>query len=230
MADVLVNGTEYAGVARVLLSAASGDGEVEFLLPNLQEKTAEAATSAVEVTPDAGYSGLSKVTVQAVTADVDKNIKAANIKKGVTILGVAGSIANYTGSVRVTPGASAQTLQTAGKIVPSNITVAAVDLSSHVAFGTLTTSEAKQTFSVTGLSFKPTKFLCALMPQMAGFSQDYAMALAWSGADSVEKYSYYTGMFWNSAAATFTAASGSLTVTAGGKTFPVGSYYYIAVG
>lgn len=48
-------------------------------------------TSEQEITPDDGYIGFSKVTVAAVTAAIDENIVAENIKDGVTILGVTGS-------------------------------------------------------------------------------------------------------------------------------------------
>lgn len=58
----------------------------------LQEKTATlSASAAVTVTPDTGYDGLSKVTVPKVTAAIDENIVAGNIKKDVVILGVTGT-------------------------------------------------------------------------------------------------------------------------------------------
>lgn len=41
---------------------------------------------------DPEYDGLSLVVVEAVTADIDGNIKPGNIKKGVTILGVTGTL------------------------------------------------------------------------------------------------------------------------------------------
>ena len=47
-------------------------------------------TEAQTVTADAGKV-LGTVTVKAVTAAIDENITAANIKSGVTILGVTGS-------------------------------------------------------------------------------------------------------------------------------------------
>ena len=57
----------------------------------LQDKTANPTTIRQEITPDEGYDGLSKVTVNAVTSVIDSNIKAENIKKDVSILGVTGT-------------------------------------------------------------------------------------------------------------------------------------------
>lgn len=62
--------------------------------PTLQNKTVTPTTSQQTITADAGKDGLGTVTVNAVTAAIDENITAANIKSGVTILGVEGS---YTG-------------------------------------------------------------------------------------------------------------------------------------
>lgn len=54
--------------------------------PVLQEVTVTPTGSEFSKTPDSGYNGFSKVTVAG-----DSNLKADNIKKGVSIYGVAGS-------------------------------------------------------------------------------------------------------------------------------------------
>lgn len=61
--------------------------------PDVQNKTVTPATSQQTITADSGKV-LGTVTVSAVTAAIDANITAANIKSGVTILGVEGT---YTG-------------------------------------------------------------------------------------------------------------------------------------
>jgi hypothetical protein len=60
--------------------------------PALQDRTITPTTSkqTVKKTSDSYY-GLGTVTVNAVTAAIDENIVAENIKSGVTILGVTGS-------------------------------------------------------------------------------------------------------------------------------------------
>ena len=61
----------------------------------LQDKTITPTLEEQVVTADDGYDGLGTVTVEAVTASIDENIVAENIKKDVEILGVTGS---YEGS------------------------------------------------------------------------------------------------------------------------------------
>jgi len=61
---------------------------------NNQAKTVDPTTSEQTIAADTGYTGLSEVKINAVTAAIDANIIAENIKQGVTILGVEGT---YTG-------------------------------------------------------------------------------------------------------------------------------------
>ena len=84
--DAIINPDAIANIAAVAGSIAPE--------PVLQNKTVTPTTSQQTITADEGKDGLGTVTVNAVTAAIDNNITAANIKSGVTILGVTGS---YTG-------------------------------------------------------------------------------------------------------------------------------------
>lgn len=57
-----------------------------------QEKNVTPSTLKQIITPDEGYNALTSVTVNAVTASIDSNIKKENIKRGVSILGVTGTL------------------------------------------------------------------------------------------------------------------------------------------
>ena len=95
--EITANGTyeKEDGYNRVVVN-------VESPVVNLQEKTTNPATTAVEVTPDLGFDGLSKVTVNPVNSNIDPNIVPENIKTGVTILGVEGTVATPTGTIQIT--------------------------------------------------------------------------------------------------------------------------------
>lgn len=81
--------TNAEGIASIAAVASAS------VAPALQDRTITPTTSkqTVKKTSDSYY-GLGTVTVNAVTAAIDENIVAGNIKSGVTILGVEGT---YTG-------------------------------------------------------------------------------------------------------------------------------------
>lgn len=58
---------------------------------NYQEPTVDPSTSQQLIEPSTGYACFKNVTVNPVTSAIDSNIKPANIKKGVSILGVEGT-------------------------------------------------------------------------------------------------------------------------------------------
>ena len=60
--------------------------------PVLQDKTITPSTSKQKITADDGYTGIGTATVEAVTSTIDSNIKATNIRSGVSILGVQGNL------------------------------------------------------------------------------------------------------------------------------------------
>ena len=59
--------------------------------PNLQTLNVTPSTSAQQITPTSPVDGYDEVNVAAVTAAIDQNIVAGNIKKDVEILGVTGT-------------------------------------------------------------------------------------------------------------------------------------------
>ena len=66
-------------------------------------------TSSQTISPEGGYNGFSTVNVNAVTSAIDSNIVASNIKSGVSILGVDGSVTELNGTpLEVIPTASSQ--------------------------------------------------------------------------------------------------------------------------
>lgn len=57
-----------------------------------EEITVNPSTSTQELEPSGQYNAYSKVTVNPVTSAIDSNIRPENIRKGVTILGVLGTM------------------------------------------------------------------------------------------------------------------------------------------
>ena len=78
--------------------------------PLLQTKTITPTTEQQTINADEGYYGLSEVVVKKVTNNIDSNIIASNIKKGIEILGVQGSVVELNGdTLNVTPSNETQT-------------------------------------------------------------------------------------------------------------------------
>ena len=73
--------------------------------PNLQNKSITPSTVQQTVQADQTYDGLDTVTVAAVTASIDANITAGNIKKDVSILGITGTYEGSGGGSVLTPTA-----------------------------------------------------------------------------------------------------------------------------
>lgn len=80
-----------------------------------QQKTVDASTTAVIVTPDTslGYNALSRVTINPVTAAIDSDIIPENIRLGVNVLGVEGTMTpTYNGRNQAKVADSSTELQT----------------------------------------------------------------------------------------------------------------------
>ena len=68
------------------------EDDITYINPSNQEKIITPSLEQQVVTPDSNYTGLSKVTIEAVTNEIDNNIQPNNIKLGVNILGVEGNV------------------------------------------------------------------------------------------------------------------------------------------
>ena len=126
---IRVNGTYtagagYTGLGEVVVDVADIPAVVEPL-------SVTPTTSQQVITPPANVDGFNKVTVDAVTSSIDANISAGNIKSGVSILGVQGSVVELNGeTTTVTPTTSQQVITPTGQHnALTEVTVEAVDAS-----------------------------------------------------------------------------------------------------
>ena len=89
MADIKINGNTYTGVTKLLAKKSDGSGEQAFVVPELESRTVNLGSSAPSsVTPSAGKDGISSVDFS-----IDSTVIApGNIAKGVTVLGVGGTL------------------------------------------------------------------------------------------------------------------------------------------
>ena len=100
-----VNNTDITITANGIYNAPSpytgyGRVEVDINTVNNTSLTVTPTTSQQVFNPPSPYTGYTPVTINAVTSAIDSNIKASNIKSGVTILGVSGSVTELKGETR----------------------------------------------------------------------------------------------------------------------------------
>lgn len=109
-AQKVVADSEYDGLGEVNVNAVTSAVDANIIPTNIrrgttilgvqgnleadkpdQSKTVTPTTSQQNIVADTGYE-LAQVTVNAVTSSIDANIQAGNIKSGVSILGVTGTL------------------------------------------------------------------------------------------------------------------------------------------
>lgn len=79
--------------------------------PSMEDKYIYPATYEKTVYPDEGYSYFDKVTIAPVTSSIDSDINSSNIKEGVTILGIEGTLEPVKGQeIFITPTKEAQVI------------------------------------------------------------------------------------------------------------------------
>lgn len=105
----------------------SGFGVVRVQVPEpvFEEKTITPTTQEQTFTPSVGVDGFSSITIQPVTNTIDEDIKAENIKKGIDILGVTGTLEFTTEELTIAP-TTAQQIKTPTVDGYSKVTIDAV--------------------------------------------------------------------------------------------------------
>lgn len=126
---IRVNGTYTAGAGYTGLGEVVVD--VEDIPAVVEPLSVSPTTSQQIITPPANVDGFNQVTVSAVTSSIDANISAGNIKSGVSILGVQGSVVELDGeTTTVSPTTSQQVITPTGQHNGlTEVTIEAVDAS-----------------------------------------------------------------------------------------------------
>ena len=119
--------------------------------PTLASLTITPSTTAQTLTPPSGTDGYNTVIASAVTASIDNNIIAGNIKSGVNILGVSGNVIELAGETKtVTPSTTAQTITpSSGKNGLTTVTVSGVTSSIDA---NITAGNIKKDVSILGVT------------------------------------------------------------------------------
>ena len=162
-----------------------------------------------------------------------KTFYAGGVKK-------TGSIATYAGSTSVTPGTSAQTLQTAGKYLNADIIVAAAQASGKpVVTGSVTPTKSNlydYDVTVTGLGFTPSivVFYVNEVNDIPMASKSYVVASisgAWTVLAKGATISFVRGNT-SSSSVYLELRAGGFRLSANSSSYYVGTfkYDYIAIG
>lgn len=190
--------------------------------PTNQNRTVTPTTSQQTLSVNSGYSGNGTITVNAVTSSIDSDIIASNIKSGVNILGVAGSVVELNGETRnvsITSTAGNTFTPSSGKNGITSIKVTPTNQNR-----TVTPTTSQQTLSVnTGYSGNGTITVSAVTSAIdsdivAGNIKSGVNILGVNGTLTELKGETRSVSITSSAGNTFTPSSGkngitSITVT-----------------
>ena len=165
---------------------------------NQDEKIVDASINTQEITPDNGYLGIKKVTVNGVDNTIDNNITADNIKHGVDILGVTGTYAPVTKPIEITPSTQEQVkVPEMGVDGFDSVTVHAVDknIDSNIQAGNI--RKGVEILGVTGefgvelYNYDNTDFVKDTLVQSGNYANPIEIPVpeGYSGFKSVKLYS-----------------------------------------
>ena len=170
--------------------------------PVLDSLTIAPSTTAQTITPPSGVDGYDDITVNAVTAAIDADIVAGNIKSGVEILGVTG---NYTGepvNLQSKTFAASSTTATLTTVTPDTgydgLSAVTVDLSYienrvDAINGTTVTPSGTTTITANG-TYDVTNYVSANVSVSGGWgSVDVATLTAFTPDD--EPYANYNVIY-----------------------------------
>ena len=115
----------------------------KYITPTLYQQT---------IYPDEGYSYFDKVTIRPVDSSIDSNLKSSNIKEGVSIFGVSGSVKELNGAeAYVSPSTELQVIlpkTSEGKNAITRVTINPVD---NTIDNNITSDNIKQGVSILGV-------------------------------------------------------------------------------
>lgn len=115
----------------------------KYITPTLYQQT---------IYPDEGYSYFDKVTIRAVDSSIDSDLKSSNIREGVSVLGVTGSLKELLGAeAYVSPSTELQIIlpkESEGKNAITKVTVNPVD---NTIDTNITSGNIKQGVSILGV-------------------------------------------------------------------------------
>lgn len=134
-----------------------GTVEVDINTVNNTNITINPTTTTQNITVQEPYTGYETIKVNPVTSSIDSNIKAANIKSGVTVLGVAGNVVELNGETRtetLTNASGTTYTPSTGKNAITSITVTPKRQSKTLVVGstTATTTTIRPDSGYVGLS------------------------------------------------------------------------------
>lgn len=157
--------------------------------PILQEKSVAPTTDLQKIKPDTGFDGLSKVEVKAVTSAIDNNIQPSNIKKGVSILGITGSLEEGiapSGTLDITTNG----IHNVSQYASANVNIGENTITKGIIVNSCNTSGYATDVSVVGLTTIPNYYFSTYSSTYSNAVNKYLKKVSSSVATKVGDYCF----------------------------------------